>query len=205
MDVKLALKDGTSQNLNHYQNWAQKATRLVDLTVQGDHSGCAKPPVDIKTKVPFYYMGLILNWNFCFDVNRRFGTTWMVTLCILFQNLTRGWVVVGVVQVKPQISKIRPDGGRGGVDAGNPSAGLQCRGWAPECRTARLRLAGVIEELGHNSMDIKNNLITLCGPLWEGYLHKYLISTDCWINFVLTFCQETYVWYDFQVYFCDVL
>ena len=28
--------------------------------------------------------------------------------------------------------------GRGGVDAGDPFAGLQCRGWAPECRTALL-------------------------------------------------------------------
>ena len=25
-------------------------------------------------------MGLILNWNFCFEVNGRFDTTWMVTL-----------------------------------------------------------------------------------------------------------------------------
>ena len=25
----------------------------VALIVQGDHSGCVKPPVDIKTKVPF--------------------------------------------------------------------------------------------------------------------------------------------------------
>ena len=24
--------------------------------LQGDHSGCVKPAIDIKTKVPFYYM-----------------------------------------------------------------------------------------------------------------------------------------------------
>ena len=34
------------------------------ICVQGDHSGCAKPPVDVKTKHPFLYMGLILKWNF---------------------------------------------------------------------------------------------------------------------------------------------
>ena len=36
---------------------------------------CQNPPVDIKTKVAFQYMGLILIQNFCFDVNGRFGTT----------------------------------------------------------------------------------------------------------------------------------
>ena len=27
--------------------------RGFDLDIQGDHSSCVKPPVDIKTKVPF--------------------------------------------------------------------------------------------------------------------------------------------------------
>ena len=27
-------------------------------------------------------MGLLLKWNFCFDVNGRFATTWMVTLWV---------------------------------------------------------------------------------------------------------------------------
>ena len=52
----------------------------VSKILQGDHSGCAKPPVDIKTKVAFEYLGLILKRNFCFDIYRRFVTTWMVTL-----------------------------------------------------------------------------------------------------------------------------
>ena len=52
----------------------------ISQLVQGDHSGCVKPPVDTKTKVAFKYMGLIPKRNFCFDVNRRFGTTFLVTL-----------------------------------------------------------------------------------------------------------------------------
>ena len=50
--------------------------------VQGDHSGSVKPPVDTKTKVAFYYIGLILKQNFCFEVNGRFVTTWMVNLYV---------------------------------------------------------------------------------------------------------------------------
>ena len=41
-------------------------------TVQGDTSHWFKPPIDIKTKVAFQYMGLILKQNFCSDVNGRF-------------------------------------------------------------------------------------------------------------------------------------
>ena len=48
--------------------------------IQGDHSGCDKPPVDFKTKVAFQYMGLIIKQNFCYEVNGRFDTTRMVTL-----------------------------------------------------------------------------------------------------------------------------
>ena len=48
---------------------------IVKLSsVQGDHSGCDKPPVDIKTNVTFLYKLLILKRNLCFDVNRRFVT-----------------------------------------------------------------------------------------------------------------------------------
>ena len=46
-----------------------------NISVQGDHSSCAKPPIDIKTEVPFYITDSILKWNFCFDVNGRFDTT----------------------------------------------------------------------------------------------------------------------------------
>ena len=45
--------------------------------VQGDHSVCLKPPVDIDLKVEFYYKVLILKRNFHI---RRFWTSWMVTL-----------------------------------------------------------------------------------------------------------------------------
>ena len=51
--------------------------------LQGDHSACAKPPVDFTTKVPLWPS---LPWparpkrNFCFEVNGRFCTSWMVTL-----------------------------------------------------------------------------------------------------------------------------
>ena len=48
---------------------------LVEILLQGDHSGCAKPPVDVETKVPFQYTGLKVKQNFYFDVNRNFGTT----------------------------------------------------------------------------------------------------------------------------------
>ena len=43
---------------------------LLEVTdgfvVQGDHSACAKPPIDFKTKVP---------WNFWFEVKGRFCTS----------------------------------------------------------------------------------------------------------------------------------
>ena len=48
--------------------------------IQGDPSSCSQPPVDIKTKVAFQYMLLILKHNFCCDVNSRLGTNWCVTL-----------------------------------------------------------------------------------------------------------------------------
>ena len=44
-------------------------------SLQGDHSGCFKPPVDIKTKVHFLYEELIPKRNICFGVNGRFETT----------------------------------------------------------------------------------------------------------------------------------
>ena len=37
--------------------------------LQGDHSGCVKPPVDIKTIVLFLYEAHVLKCNLCFGVN----------------------------------------------------------------------------------------------------------------------------------------
>ena len=39
--------------------------------VQGDSTGSFQLPVDIKTKVAFYYKEHILKRILCFDVNRR--------------------------------------------------------------------------------------------------------------------------------------
>ena len=36
--------------------------------LEGDHSGCAKTPVDMKTKFPFQHMLIILKHKFCFEV-----------------------------------------------------------------------------------------------------------------------------------------
>ena len=48
--------------------------------IQGDHSACAKTPVDFKTKVP-PWLGLARpKQNLCFEVKGRFCTSWMVTL-----------------------------------------------------------------------------------------------------------------------------
>ena len=45
-------------------------------SIQGDHSGCVKPPIDIKrTNVPLQYEAHELKRNLCFDVNRMLGTT----------------------------------------------------------------------------------------------------------------------------------
>ena len=50
-------------------------------TIQGDRSGCSLGLIDIKTKVAFQYMLLILKQhNFCLDINNTWGTTRMVTL-----------------------------------------------------------------------------------------------------------------------------
>ena len=39
-------------------------TDEIPYNIQGDTSRWSKPPVDTKTKVMFYYMGLILNRTF---------------------------------------------------------------------------------------------------------------------------------------------
>ena len=48
--------------------------------IHGDHSSWFKPPIDIKTKVPIQYESKVQKRNFCFGVNGRLGTTWMITL-----------------------------------------------------------------------------------------------------------------------------
>ena len=48
---------------------------LLLASLQGDHSGCDKPPVDIKTKAPFYYEAHVLKRDIDFGVNWRFVTT----------------------------------------------------------------------------------------------------------------------------------
>ena len=66
-----------------------KSLKWLNAKLQGDHSACSKPPVGIKTKVLFLYLGSILKRNFCFewfDVNGRFLTSWMVILSSEFQN-----------------------------------------------------------------------------------------------------------------------
>ena len=61
-----------------------KKTYDDEAKLQGDHSGCVRPPVDIKTNVAFQYMLIILKHNFWFHANGRFDTTWMVTLYVLY-------------------------------------------------------------------------------------------------------------------------
>ena len=45
------------------------------MIIQGDHSGCSLGLVDIKTKVVFHNVLLILKCNFCTYVNGTLGTT----------------------------------------------------------------------------------------------------------------------------------
>ena len=71
-------------------------------------------------------------------------------------HLTSSGVVVGLVQVQPQVGQVRPDGGRGGVDAGDPFTGLQGGRRAPFGLPIRLGLAREVEELGCNSIQFKN-------------------------------------------------
>ena len=47
---------------------------FFEIKLQGDHSGCFQPPVDIKTKVPFLNEGHVLKRSL-FCVNVRLGTT----------------------------------------------------------------------------------------------------------------------------------
>ena len=46
-----------SCRLENNQSLCNENMRMLDFTslLQGDHSGCVKPPIDIKTKVPFSY------------------------------------------------------------------------------------------------------------------------------------------------------
>ena len=54
-------------------NRVQYTLNMSDTAlVQGDHSACSKPPVDIDLKVEFHYKVLILKRNFQINVNRRF-------------------------------------------------------------------------------------------------------------------------------------
>ena len=48
---------------------------LPFIPLQGDHSGCVKPPVVIKTKYEYEYEAHVLEHNYCFDVNGRFDST----------------------------------------------------------------------------------------------------------------------------------
>ena len=67
------------------------------ISVQGDTSGCAKPPVDFKTKVLFWPCLAWPKQNLCFEVNERLCTTWCVTL---YRNGKEGtWVNYGLIIV----------------------------------------------------------------------------------------------------------
>ena len=39
---------------------------LEGEALQGDHSGCVEPPVDIKTNILFQYEAHVLKHNLCF-------------------------------------------------------------------------------------------------------------------------------------------
>ena len=45
------------------------------ISIQGDHSACSKPPVDIDLKVLFWYKVPILKRNIQINFNGRFRTT----------------------------------------------------------------------------------------------------------------------------------
>ena len=45
---------------------------IFDDQLQGDRSPWRKPPVDLKTKVPFWYEAHLLKHNLCLGVNGRF-------------------------------------------------------------------------------------------------------------------------------------
>ena len=51
------------------------ATKICNLNVQGDTSGCGETPVDTKTTVLFYPGLARPKRNFCFEVKGRFATT----------------------------------------------------------------------------------------------------------------------------------
>ena len=44
----------------------------IQVHVQGDHSACSKPPLDIDLKVAFEYKVLLLKRNFQINVNKMF-------------------------------------------------------------------------------------------------------------------------------------
>ena len=47
-----------AQGSVHCTRQPRRSHAQVNQLVQGDQSGCALPPFDIKTKGPFLYMGL---------------------------------------------------------------------------------------------------------------------------------------------------
>ena len=63
-----------------FSNELSMCFQWVLSKIQGDHSHRFQPHVDSKTKVVFRYMDLIIKRNFCFEVNRRLETTWIITL-----------------------------------------------------------------------------------------------------------------------------
>ena len=55
----------------HLEGPRDNSSRAPSTIIKGDHSGCCLGLVDIKTKLTFQYMLIILKRNFCFDVNNN--------------------------------------------------------------------------------------------------------------------------------------
>ena len=87
MDVSYQLITfiGESKNL---RGRVQLERRVIPPEI---HHTSPNLPCNIKTKVVFHCIGLILKRNFCFDVNGRFESTWCITLYAKYKFYRLTW------------------------------------------------------------------------------------------------------------------
>ena len=105
--VLMSTKPAVGNNLNCHPVHVQILVSELPL-----HSRFSQPPVDTKTKVAIYYLGLVLKWNFYFNFNGRFGT-WIDTLYKFSSTgRSREAALWGPATASSSASQTSPDTGR---------------------------------------------------------------------------------------------
>ena len=78
------VKSVLSSDSQLYVNKIQSTTTCTLTDIQGDHSACSKPRVDIDLKVAFYCANIVLSRDSQLYVNKIQSTTTCTTLYMYF-------------------------------------------------------------------------------------------------------------------------